>query len=306
MRLLFSLLLLLSPLLVNAAESRAVWTWEKDSYIMLESRTAREDAYSFLVSCGVNTIYLYADAYRGRNLLVDEPLLYQSFIADAHRRGFKVYALLGSYWLNTERYVLPEYRARAESMFQRVLDYNLAAPLASRFDGVNLDIEPHLLDEWNDHTRERLVTQFVEISARWMEMKSQSGAELSVGPAMPFWFDNLPVTYRGVRKPASEHLQDLYDYVALMDYRHVALGRDSITAHAQDEMRYGEKIGKPVVIGLELTPNELRKVTFNHLTEADLKRETALTSEHFASSPAFGGYVFHHYSGYRDWVDKQD
>jgi hypothetical protein len=287
------------------AASRAVWTWERDSYAMLESRKEAAAAFDFLRAKGVDTFYLYADAWQGRNLIASQPQRYRDFIADAHRRGFKVYALLGSAYLNTERYILPERRDAAVAMFQRVLDYNAKAPREARFDGVNLDIEPHLLDEWNDANRENLLRDFIDVSAAWMAMKKESGQTLAIGPAIPFWFDGIDVQWRGRTRPASEHIAELYDYVALMDYRDHAEGRDGIVAHAAKDMAYAEQIGKQVVIGLELTPNALKKVTFHHLREAELQREMAKTQAVYAESRAFAGFALHHYRGYRAWVDAQ-
>jgi len=288
-----------------APASRAVWTWERDSYAMLESRQAADAAFDFLRGKHVDTIYLYADAFEGRNLIADQPERYRAFITRARARGFRVYALLGSAYLHTERYILPGQRKQAKAMLQRVLDYNAAAPAEARFDGANLDIEPHLLDEWNDASRENLLRDFLDASAAWMAMKKASGQTLAIGPAMPFWFDGIPVRWQGRVRPASEHFADVYDYVALMDYRDHADGRDGIIAHAAREMAYAEKIGKRVVIGLELTPNELKKVTFNHRREADLAREMAATEAAYGKSEAFDGFALHHYRGYREWVEAQ-
>ncbi|GAB3344641.1 hypothetical protein [Lysobacter tyrosinilyticus] len=299
-------MLLLGTLSASAfAAPRAVWTWERDSYAMLESSAEATTAFDFLRAKGVDTLYLYADAWEGRNLLAKQPQRYRDFIADAHRRGFKVYALLGSAYLNTERYILPEQRSTATAMLQRVLDYNTQAPRDARFDGVNLDIEPHLLDEWNDANRENLLRDFLEVSAAWMKLKHDSGQNLAVGPAIPFWFDGIEVQWHGRTRPASEHLADVYDYVALMDYRDHADGNDGIVAHAAKEMTYAEQAGKQVVIGLELTPNELKKVTFNHRREADLQREIETAQAAYAKSKAFAGFALHHYRGYREWVDTQ-
>ncbi|QNP41864.1 hypothetical protein [Lysobacter solisilvae (ex Woo and Kim 2020)] len=287
------------------ATSRAVWTWERDSYALLESRAAADAAFAFLRDQHVDTFYLYADAYDGRNLIAQQPQRYRDFIATAHARGFKVYALLGSAYLNTERYILPERRRDATAMLQRVLDYNAAAPEAARFDGVNLDIEPHLLDQWNDASREDLLRDLIEVSAQWMRMKRDSGQTLAIGLATPFWFDGIPVRWRGTTKPASEHLADCYDYLALMDYRDHADGRDGIVAHAAKEMDYAQRIGKTVVIGLELGPSEPKKVTFHHRSEADLRREMAATEAAYAQSKAFAGFALHHYRSYREWIDAQ-
>lgn len=288
-----------------SSSSRALWTWERETYAMLESSEAANAAFVFLGDKRVDTIYLYADAFQGRNLISSQPQRYRAFITQAHARGLHVYALLGSAHLNTERYILPEQRKRALAMLQRVLDYNAESPREARFDGVNLDIEPHLLDEWNDASREDLLRDFLDVSAAWMALKKESGQTLPIGPALPFWFDGIPVQWRGRTRPASEHVADLYDYIALMDYRDHADGRDGIIAHAAKEMTYAETVGKRVVIGLELTPNELHKVTFHHRSEADLAREMAATEAVYGKSRAFGGFALHHYRGYREWVDAQ-
>ena len=298
--------LLLLPLAALAAPptSRAVWTWERDAYAMLESPAEAERAFTFLRAQRVDTLYLYADAFDGRNLLVERPRAYRGFIAAAHRRGIRVYALLGSAPLRTERYVLPERRTQALAMLQRVLDYNAKADEAARFDGVNLDIEPHLLDEWDTQKRE-LLRGYLDVSRAWMQLKRDAGQTLAIGPALPFWFDGIELDWNGSRRPVSEHVADLYDYITLMDYRDHADGRDGIIAHAADEMAYAGRIGKTVVIGLELTPNELKKVTFNHRTEAELQREMAATERAYADSRAFGGFALHHYRGYREWLAGQ-
>ncbi|MFC5570944.1 hypothetical protein ACFPN1_12815 [Lysobacter yangpyeongensis] len=301
----FVLALLSMAALPASAASRAVWTWERDSYAMLESAEEAQGALTFLHGRGIDTVYLYADAFEGRNLISEQPQRYRRFIADAHMRGFKVYALLGSAYLKTERYILPERRRDAVAMLQRVLDYNAAAPADARFDGINLDIEPHLLDAWDDAHREDLLRDMLDVSAEWMRMKQASKQTLAIGPAVPFWFDGIPVRWRGTTKPASEHLADLYDYLALMDYRDHADGRDGIVAHAAKEMDYARQAGKRVVIGLELGDNELKKVTFHHRSEADLAREMAATEAAYGESPAFAGFALHHYRSYREWSQAQ-
>lgn len=283
---------------------RAVWTWEPDSYAMLEEVEAAEEALAFLRAKRVRIVYLYADAYGGRNLVLERPELYRRLIARFHREGLQVYALLGSAYLHTEEYMLHKRRKAAMAMFQRVLDYNAKAVPSERFDGINLDIEPHILAQWETQ-REQLLGQFLDMSHAFMVFKHQSGQVLEVGPAIPFWWDGIELTWRGVRKPMSEHTIDLYDYVALMDYRNRAEGPDSIISHAADEMDYASRVGKRVVIGLELTPNDLPKVTFNHLPEGDLERAIALTERAYGGRPAFAGFALHHFRGYRIWLQSQ-
>lgn len=300
-----ALFLLLPSAAASAAPAeRAVWTWEKDSYAMVEDTAAASGAVAFLRSKKIRTIYLYADAFEGRNLLEDDPELYRRFIRRLHSRGLRAYALLGSAYLHTEEYVLPENRQDALAMFQRVLDYNASSKPGERFDGVNLDIEPHILDQWAAR-KEQLLLQFLDLGRALMELKAGSGQRLPVGPAVPFWLDGIELEWSGVKKPVSEHVADIYDYVALMDYRDRAEGKDGIISHALDELKYAGKIKRKVVIGVEVTPNEIQKVSFDHLTEPEMERELALAEKAFRGEPAFAGFAIHNFRGYKAWLQRK-
>jgi hypothetical protein len=188
-------------------------------------------------------------------------------------------------------------------MFQRVLDYNAKALQGAQFDGINLDIEPHILDEWANH-RVALLESWIDLSHAFMQLKQASGLTLQVGPAMPFWLDGIDVEWVGQRRPANEFLQDIYDYVTLMDYRDHADGGDGLLGLASEELDYGRRIGKPVQLGIETGENEILKVSFYHLQEQDLERELGKASRALGGDPAFGGFVIHHYGSYRAWLQK--
>jgi hypothetical protein len=89
-----------------------------------------------------------------------------------------------------------------------------------------------------------------------------------------------------------------------MDYRNHAAGGDGIISHAADEMAYASRRGRAVVVGVEVTPNELQKVTFSHLSEPDLERELVLTEKAFDGEAAFAGFAIHHFRSYRVWLDR--
>ena len=303
-RLCLALVLCALPVGAMARASRAVWTWEADSYAMVRDPAVAREAASYLQSQHIDTVYLYADAYQGHDLLVEQPGLYSAFIERLHRRHMKVYALLGSAYLHTENYVLPAYRKQAEDMFRRVVRYNVAAPAAARFDGVNMDIEPHILDEWNDDTRGRLLTDFLDMGDALMKIKREYHATLAVGPAIPFWLDGIDVEWKGVKRPASEHVIDLFDYVALMDYRHRATGRDSILSQAASEIAYADRVGKKVVIGLQVSPDELEKVTFDQVGPKVFEQALDTVERALRDDPSFAGFVIHHYRTYRNWIER--
>ncbi|MGB9992628.1 hypothetical protein [Pseudoduganella rhizocola] len=304
MRALLLSLLLFCTAAAAAPAPRAIWMWEEDSYALLERPADAAGPIAFLRSKSITTLFLYADAFDGRNLIVTQPQLYRTLVRRLHGEGIKVYALLGSAYLNTERYVLPERRADALAMVQRVLDYNAASAPEERFDGANLDIEPHIMPEWGTR-KEQLLKDFIEMSEAVMAAKRRSGQALLIGPAIPFWLDGIQLAWRGERRPVSEFLQDQYDYVALMDYRDRAAGGDGIISHAMDEMHYAQSIGRKVWVGVETMPNSIKKVSFEHLREADMERELAAAQQDFAPSPAFLGFAVHHYGSYRKWLSRQ-
>lgn len=280
---------------------RAIWTWEEDSYAMLDDPAAAGRAIAFLQSKSIDTVFLYADAFDKRNLIVSQPQAYRRLIRRLHASGLKAYALLGSGYLHTERYVLPQHRKEALAMLQRVLDYNRTAAPEERFDGINVDIEPHILDEWSSRKME-LLREFVALSDSLMAAKRASGQTLPMGPAIPFWLDGLDLEWKGQTKPVSQHVQDIYDFVALMDYRDKAACGDGIVSHAMDELRYAERIDRRVLIGVETLPNAIKKVSFHHLKEADMERELKATAQGVGAMKPFGGFVIHHYGSYRRWL----
>ncbi|MNM66010.1 hypothetical protein D3C81_774770 [compost metagenome] len=303
-RLSLLLLLCVLPVTSMASASRAIWTWEAESYAMVQDPEVAAEAVTYLKSQRIDTVYLYADAFQGRNLIVDQPQLYRDFITRMHAKRMKVYALLGSAYLNTENYVLPSHRAQAEAMFRRVVEYNATAPENARFDGVNLDIEPHILDQWNDDTREGLLAGFLDMSDALMRIKREHGATLAVGPAIPFWLDGIELEWKGVRRPVSEHTIDLYDYVALMDYRDKAEGSDSILSHAASEIAYANRVDKKVVIGLEVSSNDINKVTFYEEGPKVFEQEVRKVERALRREPSFAGFAIHHYRAYRRWAAK--
>lgn len=291
------------PAVPAAAPERAVWTWEAASYEMVLDAAAGEAAIAFAQRKHISTIYLYADAFGPQNLIVTRPQAYRQFIRRLHREGLHAYALLGSAYLHTEAYVLPERRAAARAMFRRVLDYNAASAPDERFDGVNLDIEPHILDEWDDR-KMQLLGQYLDLAQALMQMKRAAGQSLAVGPAMPFWYDGIELAWHGRTTTVAEHALGLYDYAALMDYRDHAEGRDSIVSHAVDTMAIARRLGKRLVIGIDVTPSDIQKVSFHHLAEPDLERELGLTGQAFRDDPAFAGFAIHHFRAYQEWLAR--
>lgn len=284
---------------------KAVWVWEEDTFHMLEDKGFQDEVTNFLQQRNISIVYLYADEFRGRNILARDPKKYRELIKNAHKRGFKVYALLGSYYLKTPEYILPEKRAAALRMFGNVLSFNSASGSSSQFDGINVDIEPYVLDDWNSQKALR-IQQYLQLSAQWMRMKTEARSTIAVGPAIPFWFDSIEdVEWNGKRQKLNEHIQDIYDYVAIMDYRNVAAGSDGIIAQALDEIEYADRAMRKVVIGVETLRATPEKVSFFGKGNTYMENELSRAEASFAQHPSFAGFAIHHLGSYRTLVASQ-
>jgi hypothetical protein len=289
----------LAPGLAAQPSGRALWLWERETFEALEQANARTALLEFLARHRVSTVYLYADSWRGRNPIAQDPARYRTLLAELRARGVEPYALLGSAPLDTPTYILPENRLLAEAMLARVLDYNAAAAPGERFAGLNIDIEPYLLDDWDERRGERAL-QYLELSRRLVAMVRESGQDLAVGPASPFWFDGVrDVVFEGASKPLSEHVMDVHDYVALMDYRDFAEGPDGILYHAESEVAYADRTGKALVVGVEASRDELDKVSFYEEGLEAMEAELAVVVRAWGGRPGFGGIALHHYRSLR-------
>ncbi len=277
---------------------RDIWLWGNELLEILDDPAARQVALDFLDEKHITTVYLFAAQIgaTGPYPLLDQPALYESLITEMHARGLKVYALFDA--------VEMDINGTPGASFLNVLLYNHGRPLEQRFDGANLDIEPWLLPDWNTNQPQR-VKEYLELSAFYMRAKQLLDPSLLVGPAMPFWFDTIRgVPWNGQIKPLNEHVQDLYDYVTIQDYRDFALGPDGMLFHVVDELDYAEQIGKKVTIAAETGQAlfEPEKITFFEEGEAALDSELALLSRALRGNPIFAGFAIHHLGTLRNLI----
>lgn len=305
---------------------------------MLSDSQLSTASLDFLQQKDINTIYLYADrdSWHMDNLLVDTPDVYKSFISDAHSRGMKVYALFGDDGRDTEGWVLSNRHDEALTAFNTMLTYNKNAQPNERFDGANLDIEPHLLSTWATDTVS-ISAQWLDLSHKFMLAKQQylndigqsDPSQFVVGPASPFWLETVPdiswdnpadAVTGPVSKPLYEHLIDVYDYLTILDYRDFALTRgdrdgddlgagrdDGIVRLVIEELEYAETVGKPIVLGVETIPlpSDIPHVSFFEDGPDVLEDEIALALNEFQllGLTAFSGFALHDFIWYQRLIN---
>lgn len=302
--------------IVLERQDRAIWIWEKAAYNLFlnpGSRTALKafaDDTDTFGSDAVTTFYLGVFPYEGIDILEEEPDKVRDFLAWAHDNGYKVHACIAGGTVPPYFGALTEYHELAIREMEKVINYNLSSSPDEQFDGVNVDIEPYILPDFRLQ-KPSVQLQYLDIMEQLIARRDTAGIALPFGPAIPRWFDsNDPakdITWNGQTKWLSEHIQDMSDYISIMDYRDTAEGSVGIIAHAQGEIDYANLIGKPnsVIIGVETldiaNSGDPETITFREEGRTYMESELDKVYDWFNGNPAFGGIAMHHYDSIR-WL----
>ncbi len=287
---------------------RAMWLWEGAAYNLLHSPGSRLQLTAFVHdtqtfgSPPVRTIYFGTGRFGGEDMLEDLRPQVRDLVSWLHREGLQVYALIAGGTEPGFMGGLARFHDRAVAEYEKVLNYNIAAAPDERFDGVNIDIEPHAHPHFAARPPQ-VQLQWLDILERMKSRRDAAGSGMQFGPAMPFWLDGITVTWHGQEKTMAQHMQDLNDYVTLMDYCDDGQG---IVERGASEIAYAEKTGKDhsVVLGVETGDIALggdpESITFREEGRAWMERELGIVSAHYATSPAFAGIALHYYDSMLD------
>lgn len=299
---------------------RAMWMWEGASYSMLlnpGSRTVLDALAQDTATFGsdpVKAVYFAVGPYAGLDVMEDDPDLLRDFIAWAHEQGYLIYACIAGGTTPPYMGAFEQFHEVAIRHFEQVLNYNVSSPADARFDGVNVDIEPYISPLFAQDAPS-LQLQYLDLLRKMVDRRNASGLNLPFGPAIPKWYDTSAaagnITWNGSTKWLSEHIQDVADYISIMDYRDTADGTAGIIAGAGGEIAYANAIGKPnsVVIGVETLDiangGDPEQISFREEGRAVMEAELDKVYSAYSGEPSFGGIAMHHYDSIRwlpsDW-----
>jgi hypothetical protein len=295
-------------------QDRAMWIWEPETYKLLlnpNSRQVLDGLAQDMATFGsdkITTFYLAVGSFAGMDILEDDPGKLREFVAWAHQHGYEVQACISGGTSPPYLGAYAAYHNKAIREIERVINYNLAAGTNERFDGVNVDIEPYISAEFNSK-KPSLQIQYLDGIQKIKNRIQTAGINLPFGPAIPKWYDlsdnSKDITWNGSTKWLSQHVQDISDYISIMDYRDTADGTAGITAGAQGEIDYANSINKPnsVVIGVETkdiaNSGDPETITFQEEGRAVLEAELDKVYTAFNDDASFGGIAMHHYDDIR-------
>ncbi|WP_010276632.1 cadherin-like beta sandwich domain-containing protein [Paenibacillus senegalensis] len=291
-------------------QDRAIWIWEPEAYKLLLNPGSRDvlDAFAqdteTFGSDPITTFYLAIGPFAGIDILEDDPGKVRDFIAWAHERGYQVHACIAGGTSPPYMGAYERYHPMAIREIERVINYNIAAGDNEKFDGINVDIEPYIAPDFAN-AYPSLQLQYLDGLSKMIERRDTAGINLPFGPAIPRWYDTSDnakdITWNGSTKWLSEHIQDISDYISIMNYRDTADGSAGIIAQAQGEINYADSIGKPgsVVIGVETldvaNSGDPSVITFREEGRTHMEAELDKVNTAFAHNPSYGGIAMHHY-----------
>lgn len=296
-------------------QDRAIWIWEPAAYNLLLNPGSRQvldamakDTETF-GSQPVTTLYLAVDSYAGVDILEDDPGKVREFIAWAHANGYQVHACIAGGTSPPYLGALAPYHDRAVRLMEKIVNYQLASEKEERFDGVNVDIEPYIMPSFKTDAPSAQI-EYLDVLAKMIERRDTAGVNLAFGPAIPRWYDSSDqardIPWNGSTQWLSEHIQDISDYIAIMNYRDTADGSVGLIHQVAGEMAYAETIGKPnsVVIAVETldiaNSGDPSSITFREEGRSYMENELAKVYAAYSGSPAFGGMAMHHYDSVRE------
>ncbi len=276
---LFLLLLVIRP---SASEAKATWLWNTK---LIQQHS--EDIIAFAKKQRVKIIFLQI----GGNVKEES---YRNFIREAFSAGLEVHALNGK-----PEWALRDHRREADVFLDWVKEYNTASQPEERFAGVQFDVEPYLLDNW-EKRQASIVKEWVENAQSWTRKAKEM--DLEIGAAVPFWLDDLDVPGADREIPLNRWMIEKFDYVAIMAYRDEA---DRIYTAAKATLEEGDRHKKPVWIGVELGESkEGPGVSFHERSFTFLTGEITKLVRLVKGHSSFAGIAIHSYEPWRDKLVK--
>ncbi|UOQ47654.1 DNRLRE domain-containing protein [Gracilibacillus caseinilyticus] len=295
-------------------QDRSMWIWEKASYNLLLNPGSRKvldamakDTTTFDQD-PITTLYFGVDTFNGMDMLEDEREKVRDFVSWAHDSGYKIHALIAGGTNPPYFGAYTRYHDLAIKEFEKVLNYNISSSSNERFDGVNVDTEPYILPDFKS-AYPSVQIQYLDYFEKLMQRRDTAGYNLLVGAAIPRWYDSSSsaenIDWNGDTKWMSQHIQDIADYISIMDYWDVADDSPGIIPDAQSEIDYANLIGKPnsVIIGVETkdiaNSGDPETISFREEGRTYMEAELDKVYQAFNGEEAFGGIALHHYDEIR-------
>lgn len=215
------------PLPAAQAAARSTWVWKAADW--------REHGAALLDWAAAQRVRDLFIAIPFKNESVQEPARLAAFVRSAGARGIRVLSVDGD-----PHMVLPEQQPALARMVRAYTSYNAGVDPAARLAGLQFDVEPYLLPDYQPLERG---AGKIDWDARYLAMARtlrEAAGGLHLELVVPFWWDGRTALLDG--------LAPLVDTLAVMDYR---TDPAQVLEFAMPFLDWGARHGRQVRIALE-------------------------------------------------------
>lgn len=254
---------------------RAAWLWEQRIW-----RTRADDVLDRAEALNIDTLFIALDIRDGT---IRYLTALKRFLRAAHKRGISVLAVEGD-----PHMVLPNGQPNALARAEAIRKYQLGAIRRERVAGLQYDIEPYALPNFDINNPNHL--------RKWSDtyrlLRQAFARRLDI--VLPFWIADTPAGADFVRQ-AAVHASGL----TVMAYR---TKNDRIISAATPLLKLGVQLDRPVRVALELGPtDEGPGVSFEGDLPA-LRKAMRETLPVLARRQSFAGFAIHGVT----WLDQEN
>jgi hypothetical protein len=256
-------------------KSKATWIWQSEII-----GKEKQEILEFCQQNQINLIYLRID--------MNKPYeYYRPFIREASEQGIEVHAVAGH-----PAWALASNQKRMMKIVRWVKQYNLEAARTERIRGIQLDIEPYLVPQW-DTERKRVIREW-QANVQAFIAEAKRAADLEVSAAIAFWLDDI-ATPDQPDLPLSHWMISQFDTVSIMAYRDTLNGDNGILSLVEEEMKEADELGRRVLIAVNLKKLSDEHASFAEEGVAEMNRQLELLPEHLGHHPSYSGVAIHDY-----------
>jgi hypothetical protein len=285
------------------------WVWTPTLEITPEYA---ETIFSGAKDRGVNAVYLSLDSYldiytmpegiEKENLKKDFNSSIENFISRASERGIAVDAEAG--WRN---WAEPGNEYKPLAIVNLVETYNAAH--ATKFRGIQYDIEPYLLPRYHldADNQKSVLLNFVSLVDKTADSLAES---LKFTVVIPDFYDKKDLatpllTYNSDTNSVYGHLLNILEEKAgssiiIMSYRNYAEGADGSIEVSKNEITTAKKgsYSTNLIIAQETGPVSPPFLTFHNTSRTYMTEETTKLSAALSPSYPFSGLAIHYANAY--------
>jgi len=246
------------------AQPCAAWVWD-----LVAWRTHSAPILDKAQERGIDTLFIPLTVKNG-------VLSYQTdvarFVRLAHQRGILVFAVEGD-----PHMVLPAGLQAAVARANAIRAYQEGAPRSERLDGLQYDLEPYGLKNFDPRDPKDL--------AKWLAAYKALRAAFHhrIEVTMPFWIADDPDGEAFVREAAP-----LLSRISVMAYRNRP---NAIIDVASRLLALGSELDVPVRVALEIGPTDEGSTVSFEGNMRKLRHAMEVTTPTFLHSPSFVGFA---------------